>query len=144
MSELSVPFEAAIYDEAILFRQSIEDIAAKDIDDASEQIKRRVRDINNFCGYLGLSLTIVSAEHRIDWSFGETDNEAAHELVLGTFGGMLIGFGALPHLNPLSHEYELALSTVLSSHIHEADIDHYREVLVVTPILNSEITLLTD
>ena len=144
MGELSIPFEAAIYDEAISFRQDVQAIEADDVGSACEQLRLRLQCINNTCGYLGLSLTIVSTEHLIDWSFGEVQDDIAREMAQGTFGGMLIGFGILPHLNPISHEYEAALGTVMSTHIHIPDIDHYQEVLVVTPILNSEITLMTD
>ena len=146
MSEVLFPppsFESFLYDEAVRFRLAIDDLDADTIEEAEESLREILREINNGCNYLGVSLSVRSANHSLDWSYGESGGVSMQH-VIGTLRGELIGFAMMPFVAEISGQMEPSLAVIMKSTIYEDDLDHHLPVLIVTPISGSEISQLTE
>lgn len=145
MSETIFPppsFESFLYDEAVRFRMQIDELDADTAEEAEESFRDILSRIINSCGYLGVSLSVRSTNHSVDWSCGDS-GDATIEHAVGTLCGELIGFAMMPYEAELSGQLEPSLAVVMRSTIYEEDLDHHVPVLIVTPISGSEISLLT-
>lgn len=146
MTEVLFPdpsFESFLYDEAVRFRAQIDGIDAETLEEAETQLRELLRVINSSCGYLGISLTVSSPNHWVDWSYGESSDRNL-EPVLGVLSGELIGFGMIPFEAELTGEMEPSLAVIMNSTIYDEDLDCYLPVIIATPISSADISLMTE
>lgn len=112
-------------------------------DNAIEGVREYLASLNSTCPLRNTELLIASPAHHIDWSYGETEGRIALEEVPGKFEGLFIGYLVLPSLIGIDAVVERpTLSTVLKTTLYDPEIDHYSDIIVITPIPTAEITFL--